>query len=277
MRRLIPAATSLVSTSQTAPPSGQLAESTADPLADREWSLDEIADAYGYPSLPEGRGWLRGNMVASLDGAASHDGRSQPLSCAADMRIFGVLRGLADAIVVGAQTVRQEGYRGARVREAFAARRAAAGQPPAAAIAVVSASLDLDFEAPLFAEPVTPTVLLTGAGAPAERLERARKSAAVVLLAGEGAGVDPARIPGLLAQRGFTRLLTEGGPTLLGQFAASGVLDELCLTMAPRITVGSAPRITEGPGLEVPSDFTLESLLEESGFLFTRYRRRSLE
>lgn len=264
MRRLFPA---------TPVSSALSVGGAADPFVDREWSLDEISDAYAYSSLAEGKGWLRGNMVASLDGAASHDGRSEPLSCAADMRIFGVLRGLADAVVVGAQTVRQEGYRGARVREAFAARRAASGQPPAAAIAVVSAGLDFDFDAPLFTEPATPTVLLTGAGAPADRLERARRSGAEVLLAGEGETVDPARIPGLLAGRGLTRLLTEGGPRLLGQFASAGVLDELCLTMAPRITAGSAQRITEGPALEVPEDFTLESLLEESGFLFTRYRR----
>ncbi|NEB73940.1 pyrimidine reductase family protein, partial [Streptomyces sp. SID14478] len=94
----------------------------------REWSLDELADAYAYPAGAEREVWLRANMVSSLDGAAQHDGRSQPLSCPADMRIFGTLRGLADAVVVGAQTVRQEGYRPARAREAFAARREAAGQ-----------------------------------------------------------------------------------------------------------------------------------------------------
>ncbi|WP_461030960.1 dihydrofolate reductase family protein, partial [Streptomyces sparsus] len=116
--------------------------------ADREWSLDELADAYAYP--PAGRsGWLRANMVSSLDGAAHHEGRSQPLSGAADMRIFGVLRALADAVVVGAETVRREGYRPARAREAFADRRAAAGQTPAPAVVVVSAGLDLDFTAPL--------------------------------------------------------------------------------------------------------------------------------
>lgn len=74
-----------------------------------EWSLDELADAYAYP---EGdRPWLRANMVSTLDGAAQHDGRSQPISCETDMRIFGTLRGLADVVVVGAETVRMEGYR----------------------------------------------------------------------------------------------------------------------------------------------------------------------
>lgn len=93
--------------------------------AGREWSLDELADAYAYPELPSagaaGAGgeagdgaWLRANMVSSLDGAGQHDGRSQPLSSEEDMRIFGTLRALADVVVVGAETVRLEGYRPAR-------------------------------------------------------------------------------------------------------------------------------------------------------------------
>ncbi|UGY94178.1 pyrimidine reductase family protein [Streptomyces gobiensis] len=240
---------------------------------DHEWTLDQLAEAYAYPEAAAPGGWLRGNMVASLDGAAHHEGRSQPLSGKADMRIFGVLRGLADAVIVGAQTVRQEGYRPAKAREAFAARRAAAGQPPAPAIAVVSASLELDFSAPLFSEPLTPTLLVTGAAAPLDRVTEARKAGAEVIVAGEGVGVDPARVPAALAERGFTRLLTEGGPRLLGQFAAAQVLDELCLTVAPRITSGAAARIMNGPALEVPVDLSLESVLEEAGFLFTRYRR----
>ncbi|MGW2630920.1 dihydrofolate reductase family protein [Streptomyces chattanoogensis] len=246
--------------------------------SDREWSLDELADAYAYPAADDpvrtGRtGWLRANMVSSMDGAAHHEGRSQPLSSAADMRIFGVLRGLADAVVVGAETVRQEGYRPARAREAFAARRAAAGQGPAPAIAVVTAGLGLDFSLPLFTAPLVPTLVLTGAGAPADRVNEARAAGVEVLFAGEGLGVDPARVAAVLAERGHTRLLTEGGPSLLGQFAAAGVLDEMCLSLAPVVAVGGAPRIMNGPAVAVPERFVLASVLEEAGFLFTRYRR----
>jgi riboflavin biosynthesis pyrimidine reductase len=246
------------------------------PSADRPWTPEELADAYAYPAAAAGGApgpWLRANMVASLDGAAHHGGRSQPLSSDADMRIFGVLRALADVVVVGAETVRQEGYRPARRREVFAARREAAGQGPAPAVAVVSASLDLDFSLPLFTEPLVPTLVLTGAAAPADRQAAARAAGAVVVHAGEGAGADPARVPGLLAEHGHTRLLTEGGPRLLGGFAAAGVLDELCLTVSPRITAGGASRILDGPGFETPVEYDLLSVLEEDGFLFTRYRR----
>lgn len=217
--------------------------------------------------------WLRANMVSSLDGAAHHEGRSQPLSSDADMRIFGVLRGLADAIVVGAQTVRQEGYRPAKAREAFAARRAALGQPPAPAIAVVSASLDLDFSLPLFTAPLTPTLVVTGAAAPADRVAAARAAGVEVVRAGQGAGVDPGLIKGALAERGMTRLLTEGGPRLLGQLVAAGALDELCLSVAPLLVSGTAARVVNGPPLSVPERFALASVIEEDGFLFTRYRR----
>ncbi|MFI6103438.1 pyrimidine reductase family protein [Streptomyces sp. NPDC051310] len=249
----------------------------------REWSLDELAEAYAYPEPSPGAdpaagagaagSWLRANMVSSLDGAAQHDGRSEPISSATDMRIFGTLRALADVVVVGAETVRMEGYRPARAREAFAARRQAAGQGPAPAIAVVSASLDLDFSLPLFTEPLVPTLLLTGAAAPPERVREAERAGAEVVVAGDGPGVEPARAVRALAARGLTRQLTEGGPRLLGQLVAAGVLDELCLTVSPLLTAGGAQRIAGGPSLAVPERYALASILEEDGFLFTRYRR----
>lgn len=257
---------------------GEGACSGADQV-DREWSLAELAAAYAYPessAAPAGAPrvpWLRANMVSTLDGAAQHDGKSQPISTAADMRIFGTLRGLADVIVVGAETVRQEGYRPARARAEFAESREAAGQGPAPAIAVVSASLDLDFSLPLFTSPLAPTLILTGAAAAPDRVAAAEKAGARVVTAGDGVGVEPARAVQALAELGFTRLLTEGGPRLLGQFVAAGVLDELCLTVSPMLTAGDAQRIAGGPSVAVPQRFALVSLLEEEGFLFSRYQR----
>ncbi|MER7110787.1 pyrimidine reductase family protein [Streptomyces sp. NPDC000229] len=254
MRRLLPV------TDQTAP------------AVDAEWSLDELAQAYAYPG-PPGTPWLRANMVSSLDGAAQHEGRSQPISSDTDMRIFGTLRALADVVIVGAETVRLEGYRPARARETFAERRAAAGQGPAPAIAVVSASLDLDFSAPLFTSPLVPTLLLTGAAAPPDRVREAEAAGARVIVAGDGTGVEPERVVAALTGLGLTRLLTEGGPRLLGQLVEARVLDELCLTVSPLLTAGNAQRITGGPSLAVPERFSLASVLEEDGFLFTRYTR----
>lgn len=238
---------------------------------DGEWALDELADAYAYPEGTEP--WLRANMVSTLDGAAQHGGRSQAISSPADMRIFGTLRALADAVVVGAETVRKEGYRPARAREEFAARRAAAGQGPAPAIAVVSAGLDLDFSLPLFTSPLVPTLIVTGAAAPKERRAAAELVGVEVVIAGDGVGAEPDRIVPALAERGLTRLLTEGGPRLLGRLVAADALDELCLTTAPVLTAGDAQRIAGGPPVDVPRRLALDSLLEEGGFLFGRYRR----
>lgn len=271
MRRLFPV------TDQTAAagPDGSDGADGGPGAGDREWSLAELAAVYAYPEEAcDGRvPWLRGNMVSTLDGAAQHEGRSQPISSAADMRIFGTLRALADVVVVGAETVRQEQYRPARARAEFAGARKAAGQAPAAAIAIVSASLDLDYSLPLFTSPLVPTLVLTGAAAAPERMAAAEKAGARVVIAGDGAGVDPVSAVQALAGLGHTRLLTEGGPRLLGQFVAAGVLDELCLTISPTLTAGDAQRIAGGPPLTVPRRFQLASLLEEAGFLFSRYRR----
>ncbi|MDF9816279.1 pyrimidine reductase family protein [Streptomyces sp. SPB162] len=274
MRRLYPVPSALPAPSAGASPAAPGSQPPQDPQDSLTGldSLDGLADAYAYPDRAAGP-WLRANMVASLDGAAWHDGKSQGLSSAADLRIFGTLRALADVVVVGAGTVRQEGYRPAKAREAFAARRAAAGQSPAPVIAVLSASLDLDFSLPLFTAPLVPTIVLTGATAPPERVAAATKAGAHVVTAGEGAGADPVRAVRELADLGLTRMLHEGGPRLLAQFTAAGVVDELCLTIAPLLTAGDAPRIMNGPGITVPERFSPALILEEDGFLFTRYTR----
>lgn len=233
-------------------------------------TLEGLAELYAYPALADSAPWLRANMVSSLDGAAWLDGHSEGLSSAADKRIFGVLRALCDAVVVGAETVRAEGYRPARAREAFAAAREARGQGPAPVIVVVSGRLLLDFSLPLFTEPLVRTVVVTVEAAPAEQRLAAERVADVVN-AGE-TRVDPARMVTALAARGLTRLLTEGGPRLLAQCAAAGVLDELCLSLAPLVTAGDAPRIMNGdPAGSRRLD--LAGLLEEDGFLFARYAR----
>ncbi|MEU0331961.1 pyrimidine reductase family protein [Streptomyces sp. NPDC006193] len=274
MRRLFPVTEE---TAARSPAGGARADGTAGAAAaaDREWSLAELAAAYAYPEPAAGapRPWLRANMVSSLDGAAQHEGRSQPISSATDMRVFGTLRALADVVLVGAETVRQEGYRPARVRAEFAGAREAAGQGPVPAIAIVTASLDLDFTLPLFTSPAVPTLVLTGAAAAPDRVAAAEKAGARVVVAGEGTAVEPARAVQALAGLGHTRLLTEGGPRLLGQLIAAEVLDELCLTVSPTLTAGDAQRIAGGPPVAVPHRFRLVSLLEEDGFLFSRYHR----
>lgn len=237
----------------------------------------DLDAAYAYPAevVGAGRPWVRANMVASLDGAAqAGDGLSDGLSSPGDKRVFKVLRALADVVLVGASTVRKEGYRPPRPNPAYAPAREAAGRPPVPVIAIASRGLELDFSAPLFTEALVPTVVLTGPASDPDRLARARAVADVVVAGGPGAaGVDPGAAVDALAARGWTRILTEGGPHLLGQLVAAGRLDELCLTLGPLLVGGPATRITDGPAPGVPRSMALHTLLEEDGFLFARYVR----
>jgi 5-amino-6-(5-phosphoribosylamino)uracil reductase len=237
------------------------------PPSNRSRQVD-LAEVYAYPT--GARRWVRANMVSTADGAATAAGKSEGISGEADKRVFGVLRALADVVLVGAGTVRAEQYRPARVREQYQQARAAAGQAPTAAIAVVSWSLDLDWTMPLFTSPAVPTIVLTSTDAPEDRVEAATSAGAEVIAAGTGS-VDLALAVDRLVDRGLGRILCEGGPHLLAQLAASGMLDELCLSTAPQLRGGGAMRILDGPELTGGLPLILHSLLTEDGFLFSRY------
>lgn len=236
--------------------------------------LDDAAldAAYAWSDGP----WLRANMVATVDGAArGPDGLSGGISSTADKRVFGVLRALADAVLVGAGTVRAEGYRAARARAAYAERRAAAGQRPAPVIAVVSASLHLDPALPLFADPVErPVVLTARTGDPARRA--ALTAVADVVDCGEH-DVDPLTAVHALWDRGLSHVVTEGGPHLLAQLVAARLLDELCLTVSPVLLDGGADagRILAGATGNGQHTVRLGHVLEEDGMLFLRYLLRA--
>jgi riboflavin biosynthesis pyrimidine reductase len=241
--------------------------------------LAEIARLYAYPPAVtrRGRPWLRANMVASADGAATVQGRSGGLSGEADRQVFSVLRSLADVIVVGAGTARAEKYRPVRDTEAWEQLRE--GRPPTPPIAVITRSLGLDPDDPLLTEapPHASTIVLTTEAAPAGRRAAAARHADVVV-AGRDL-VSPDAVVRVLAERGHQRILIEGGPHLLGQVAAAGLLDELCLTLSPLLAGGRADRIlAPGPtgGDDIPAaqgDLSLAHVLADSGYLLCRYLR----
>jgi riboflavin biosynthesis pyrimidine reductase len=238
------------------------------PRPARDAAEPDLAAVYAYPGHT--RRWVRANMVSSADGGAQSDGRSGGLSGPADKKVFRALRALADVVLVGATTVRTEGYKQAAApSEQYAEHRAAAGQPPAPAIAVVSASLDLDFDSPLFTQATVPTITVTVEDAPADKRARAQ-AAGELIVAGTGR-VDLARAVDLLAEQGRGRILCEGGPTLLAAVARAQRLDELCLALSPLLVAGDALRITNGPELDPPLALSLHTLLVEDGFLFTRH------
>lgn len=238
-----------------------------------------LAALYAFPGLgaPPAH-WLRANMVASLDGAATVDGRSGGLSGEADEQVFAMLRALADVILVGAGTARAEGYR--PVRPDSEGRRWSwlrEGRTPSAPIAVITRALDLDTDGPLIAgaPPHARTIVITTESAPQQRRTAAARTAEVVV-AGE-ASVDLKAAVDALAERGHQRISCEGGPHLLAQLAGAGLLDELCLTVSPLLAGPGADRIVTG-GLPMPGGgtqpLTLAHTLADDGYLICRYVRQ---
>jgi riboflavin biosynthesis pyrimidine reductase len=230
-------------------------------------SAERLAGLYAYPAGD--RPWLRANMVQSVDGAAAVDGRSGGLSGDADKQVFRTLRSLADVVLVGAGTVRDEHYRPAQLSAMQPGLRdGRAATPP---IAVISGRLDVDLSTSLFTEapPEARTIVITSQTAPPGRLKQAQ-GAADVIVAGTGQVDLPAALDAL-AERGLRRVLTEGGPHLLAQLAAAGRLDELCVTVSPVLGAGDAGRILAGPALPGGLPLSLGHVLEDQGFLLCRY------
>ncbi len=227
----------------------------------------DLDAAYAYPP---GRAWLRANMVTSADGAATFDGLSGGLASPADRRVFSVLRGLTDVVLVGAGTARAEGYGPARPKPERQDARRAAGQQPAPAMAVVSRSLELDPDSAFFTQATVRPLVLTTESSPAER-RAALGAHADVVLAG-ATTVDASLAVDALIERGYHRMLCEGGPTFLAELAVAGRLDELCLTISPLLVGGTAPRILHGAEVTgLHASLTLGHLLEEDGSMFVRY------
>lgn len=219
--------------------------------------------------------WVRANMVASTDGAVTIGGRSGLLSGPADKMIFGVLRSLSDVILVGAATARAERYGPVGPDSIWQPLRPAG--VPVPAIALVSASLDLSGCGRLLTgtAAAAQAIVITTEEAPAERKAAIGRTARIIE-AGRRL-VDVGAAIGALADLGFASILTEGGPTLLGQLAGAGLLDELCLTTSPVLAAGSAGRIVTGrsrdPARPAAAKLSLAHVLTDDGFLFCRYLR----
>lgn len=228
---------------------------------------------------------VRGIMVASLDGAATGpDGRSGSLGDAADRRVFAALRALADVVLVGAGTVRAEGYADVQVPARLRPVRAARGRAPRVELAVVTASGAVP-EAVLDAG----ALVVTASGAPGLAHLRARLGDDRLVVAdpadppepGAPARVDVTAAVRALAARGLRHVHAEGGPSLLHELLGAGVLDELCLTLSPLLVGGLAHRPLVGGGpawpgrtpapLPAPARLELAHLLRSGDTLLGRW------
>lgn len=189
------------------------------------------------------------NFVATADGRATIEGRSGPIGSKADTAMLVGLRARFEAVMIGAGTMRVERY-----------------GPMKPLMVIVSGRLDLPWEAPLFSEEGEVLIFTATETEPPETV------AAVEVVRHEGAVNLAEALRYLRQERGIRALLSEGGPHLHEQMQADSLVDDLFLTIAPKLSGGDAPRIIEGP-LPGVTELELVWLLEEDGELFARYRR----
>lgn len=233
-------------------------------------SDDDLLERYPWPGT--GR-WVRAMMVTTLDGASvGPDALSGSISSGVDRTVFDSVRRLADAVLVGAGTIRAERYRPMRAKPADADRRAAAGLSEAPRLAIVSATLNFDWVEPMWTESTHRPIIFTTPGSP--RADEARLHAEVVELAGER--VDLVDVLDALEGRGLRRIDCEGGPKLLNDLVRQGLVDEADITVSPTFVGTELSPVTLGIDLESASQarFELAHALTQDDFLMLRYLRK---
>jgi riboflavin-specific deaminase-like protein len=235
-------------------------------------ALDDERLAGCYAINDRSRPSVRVNFVASVDGAATDHGLSGGLSGKADKRVFDLLRALSDVILVGAGTVRAEGYGAMRLDPMSVRARRANGLTDQPVFAIVSGTLDLDPESPVFTKaPVKALVVTVGTSSQVKK--EALSRVADVLVCGEDK-LDVDVMLDAFAKRGLRQVLCEGGPTLFGTLLEADRVDELCLTISPLIEGGDAHRILVGTP-EKARRVVLHHVLVSDGTLMLRYLRAS--
>lgn len=224
----------------------------------------DLEEMYAYPAAK--RPWIRTNFVATLDGAAqAANGLSGPLSDGDDKQVFDLLRSLADVILVGAGTARAENYEPIALDQIDTDLRQRLGLGRLPPIAVVSRSLNIPIA--LMKEG---QIAITTANAPAARIAALGEQMDVI--ASGSSLVDWQSVIAQLAERGFHRILCEGGPTLHGTLIEADLVDELCLSISPQLAAGNATRIAHG---EHATDrpMRLGHAIPAGDLVLTRYTR----
>jgi riboflavin biosynthesis pyrimidine reductase len=236
--------------------------------------VDEVDPPTVYADLPyhDTRPAVRLNMIVSVDGGTSWNGVSGALGGAADSALFNVLRSLTDVVLVASATMRAEHYGPAMLAPTIQDARQQRGQTPVPRIAVVSRTCLFDWSSPFFTAATERPIVFTVSSAADENRTRAAEVAEVIIAGDED--VDLNRAVAELGLRGAKHVLAEGGPTLNGQLARAGLLDELCVTLAPMLASGDAKRIIAGSTLDVLEPLGLCSICEDGDYLFLRYRPR---
>jgi riboflavin-specific deaminase-like protein len=217
------------------------------------------------------------NMISSADGRATIGGRAGPLGDDADRELFRALRVVADAVLVGAGTAREERY-GRMIKDPAARQlRREHGKSEEPLACVVSGRVDLPEELPLLSTPQAQVVIITSSQA-----SLASPAAHVQYLRAERDGMLDlhAALCELRERYSIELLLCEGGPHLNANLLAAGLVDELLVTLAPKLAGGDpargeALRIVAGAVLQTPVELALIGLLQSDSELFLRYEVRA--
>jgi riboflavin biosynthesis pyrimidine reductase len=207
------------------------------------------------------------NLIESIDGRATFDGRSSALGDDGDKQVFRALRSVCDVVLAGTGTLATEHY-GRLVRDAdVQAARARHGLAPQPLLCTVTRSGHVPPGIPLLADPDARVVIYSGAA-----VDLGDVAASVEVIT-----VDPGRLSfasaldDLRVRRQARLVLCEGGPTVLGQLIEDRAIDELFLTFAGKLAGGTGPGIVSGLALQDPLAVSLLWLLEQDGSLFLRY------
>ena len=233
----------------------------------RPISPEELASELRLHELaPPDRPYLGINMVSSLDGKATLDWRTKGLSSDIDRRLFHHLRTQADAVMVGAGTAREERYGRMTKNDELRQKRVNEGLVPDALAVVVSGRLDLPPDLPLLNDPDQRVVIATASENELPEVQAHIEYARV--------GDDLPRLMAYLhEEHGVRSVLCEGGPTLNSHLFAADLVDELFLTLTPKLLGGAAAlTIVAGRELVEPLEPNLVSVAETDGELYTRWR-----
>jgi riboflavin biosynthesis pyrimidine reductase len=232
-------------------------------------TVEQQLDGYRpWEDPPAERPHVGVNFAATVDGRATINGVSGPIGSESDTAMLGGLRGRFDAVMIGAGTMRAERYGRLASKPETRERRERIGLIPEQLLVVVSGRLDLPWDAPAFTDGGRVLVF------PASEAEPPPTEASLEVVRHEGFVNVVEALRHLRQEQGVRALLCEGGPGLHGELEGGGMVDDLFLTIAPKLVGGEAPRIVEG---EIPAGAELELawLLEDDGELFARYRRRA--
>jgi riboflavin biosynthesis pyrimidine reductase len=233
--------------------------------------IEDYVRSFDLPGRATGdRPYVVANFVSSLDGRGSVTGLSGGLSDAGDRAVFWALRGAVDAILVGTGTLEAESY-GRMIKDpAVRARRRKKGLRPEPLTCILTRGGRLPLDIPLFSEPEAHVIVFSG-----DEVELGGSSARVDVVRLPPAELDFAHaLARLRSEHEVRALLCEGGPSVLSALLREGVIDELCLTLAPKLVGGgTGTAITAGPELPELAQARLAGVIERQGTLFLRYQR----